>query len=558
MAKNRKFLEGSKPTIMDGARFVGKPYGSKRIEVSIILRFKPSSVSLADHAKCLYKYPYEHMSHEEYESHFGASTDDIELIKKFAAEHRLDVMDIDAASRCVTLEGTVEAFSMAFVVGLEEYEHPDHPGSFHTHKEQISIPAELHGIVTAVFGLNNQPMLNPHMGTVEHTGTEGGDHQAAIKPFKPPQLAEYYNFPKDLTGKGQSIAILAIGGGYKIEDLRYYFENIINVPMPNITVEYGENSPGSGSWMRDVEICQDIEITGSIAFEADIHVYFADNNPHGISSAIRKMINDKNTIISISFGAAEGKLEKTWGGPSLSEMNNLFTRVSLHGITVCISSGDFGSYGKVDDGKPHVYFPASCQYVMACGGTQFTFRDNIIYSEVTWDETVKYKQMNFTLASGGGVSQLFNRPQYQEKADITLKTIDNAENPGVEENRNKGRCLPDVAYYASLSPGYYIYRDNKDDKGGGTSAAAPLYAALVALINEKLEAMGKQPAGCINSHLYEKGNSGEEKLFDDITEGNNDISGLGIYSAAPGWDACTGWGSVNGSKLLEGLLKAQS
>jgi kumamolisin len=557
MKKNRKLLEGSKPTIMDSARFVGKPEGSKRIEVSMILRFKPSIVNLAGHAKSLDKYPHKHMSHDEYESNFGTSPDDIELIKKFAAEHRLDVMDIDAASRCVTLEGTVEAFSKAFDVCLEEYEHPDHPRSFHTHKEHLSIPEELHGIVTAVFGLNNQPMLSPHVGTVEQTGTEGGDHQSAIEPFKPTQLAEYYNFPKDLTGKGQSIAILAIGGGYKVEDLRYYFENIINVPMPNITVEYGENSPGAGSWMRDAEICVDIEIIGAIAFEADIHVYFAENNAHSISSAIRKMINDNNSVISISFGSAESKLEKAWGRPSLSEMNNLFTRASLHGITVCIASGDYGSFGQIEDGKPHVYFPASCQYVLACGGTQFTFQDNKIYSEVTWNETGKYKQMNFTAASGGGASQLFSRPQYQENADIVL-IASNAKNSGVKENGKKGRYLPDVAYYASMSPGYYTYRDNQDDLGGGTSAATPLYAALVALINEKLEAMGKQPAGCINSYLYETGNAGEEELFNDITKGKNDISDLGLYSAAPGWDACTGWGSVNGSKLLEGLLKAHS
>jgi kumamolisin len=130
-----------------------------------------------------------------------------------------------------------------------------------------------------------------------------------------------------------------------------------------------------------------------------------------------------------------------------------------------------------------------------------------------------------------------------------------------------GRLLPDVAGYASVEkPGYQIYLDNRFNTSGGTSAVAPLYAALFALINEKLEKVHKEnpnkykrtSVGCINKLLYELGKNGkgyQQGILNEITKGNNTTPSKKGYKATPGWDACTGWGTINGGKLLEYLLE---
>ena len=112
-----------------------------------------------------------------------------------------------------------------------------------------------------------------------------------------------------------------------------------------------------------------------------------------------------------------------------------------------------------------------------------------------------------------------------------------------------------MAGHSGLKAGYKLYLHGGLHAGGGTSAAAPLYAALFALINEALEKAGKQGAGFITRLLYNMEDDWKKKVFNDITTGNNDLYKLGFYNAVPGWDFCTGWGSINGQALLEYLLQ---
>ena len=213
-------------------------------------------------------------------------------------------------------------------------------------------------------------------------------------------------------------------------------------------------------------------------------------------------------------------------------MDSLFQDAAALGVTVCAAAGDDGSSDirdqSQDDGKLHVDFPASSPFALACGGTRLEAANGKITREVVWNEG---RQDG---ATGGGVSQVFDLPAWQKNANVP-------ESP----SGSRGRGVPDVSGDADPLTGYVVRIDGRDGVIGGTSAVAPLWAGLVALLNEKL---GK-PVGYLNPVIYGL----PEGVFRDIDQGDNDVSRQGKpYKAGPGWDACTGLGSPNGAALLGG------
>jgi kumamolisin len=226
--------------------------------------------------------------------------------------------------------------------------------------------------------------------------------------------------------------------------------------------------------------------------------------------------------VSISWGGAES----TWTAQSLTAYDQAFQDAGLLGVTVCCASGDDGSADNVSDGAAHVDFPASSPNVLACGGTRLESSGGKISTEVVWNDGAGNG------ASGGGVSDHFALPAWQAGANVPVSV-----NPA----HFKGRGVPDVAGDADPATGYQIEVDGQDAVFGGTSAVAPLWAALIALINAQL---GK-PVGFLNATLYAKGTS----ALRDITQGNN-----GAYQAGSGWDACTGLGTPSGQALLTALM----
>jgi kumamolisin len=291
-----------------------------------------------------------------------------------------------------------------------------------------------------------------------------------------------------------------------------------------VSVDGASNQPVGDPNSADGEVLLDIEVVGAIATQAKIAVYFAPNTDQGFLDAITTAVHDnlrKPSVVSISWGGAES----TWTAQSFTAYDQAFQDAGLLGVTVCCASGDDGSTDNVTDGAAHVDFPASSPNVLACGGTRLESSGGKITSEVVWNEGTGNG------ASGGGVSDQFPLPAYQAGAKVPVS---------VNPSHFQGRGVPDVAGDADPATGYQIHVDGQDAVFGGTSAVAPLWAALIALINQQL---GK-PVGFLNTALYAKGTSG----LTDITSGTN-----GAYQAGPGWDACTGWGSPSGQALLAAL-----
>ncbi len=520
----RVSLRGSERKPLPGSEITGQINPNETLRITVVLKRRGEDPAVAGGNAVP-----EQLSHDELAARHGADPADIDLVERFAHHAGLTVVESSLRKRRVVLAGTAAAMSAAFGTELQCYRVNTVGPNFRGRTGMISIPQELQGAVMAVLGLDTRPIAKPHFRIRKR---EGGIRPRAATPntaFTPPQVAALYNFPAGVNGAGQTIAIIELGGGYTAGDLTTFF-NGVGVTEPNvsaISVDGGTNTPGSDA---DGEVELDIEVAGSIAPGANIAVYFAPNTDQGFIDAITDAAHDttrKPSVISISWGGPED----SWTAQSQQAMNAALQDAATLGVTVTVAAGDNGSSDGAADGKLHVDFPASSPYALACGGTTLQGRGNSISSETVWNETAQNEG-----ATGGGVSNVFPLPSYQNSAGV----------PANPETNFVGRGVPDVSGDADPATGYQIVVDGQNEVVGGTSAVAPLWAGLIALINQKL---GKS-VGFANPVLYSLNETG----FHDITSGNNDDSGLGAYSATAGWDACTGLGSPDGSALLNALL----
>jgi kumamolisin len=522
--QSRQPIRGSERAPVAGAHPVGPTAPDERIEVTVRVRRRSAGASLGAGQAMGGSLPRErrYLSRAELAATHGADPADIAKIEEFAHEHGLDVVEASLARRTVRLSGTARSLSDAFGVQLQEWEGLQ--GRYRGREGAVHVPSELQDIVVGVFGLDNRPQARPHLRRL-------GEAAGAARPragtasFTPVQLAQLYNFPSDVQGQGECIAIIELGGGYRASDLEAYFGQL-GLPVPTVSavsVDGGHNNPTNAN-SADGEVMLDIEVAGAIAPAAQIVVYFAPNTDAGFLDAITTAVHDtlrNPSVISISWGAPE----KEWTQQAMQNMDDAFQEAATVGVTVFSAAGDDGSSDRENDGLAHADFPASSPNGVGCGGTNLEVSGGSIVNEVVWNGGPMGG------AGGGGISDAFGLPSYQSDARVP---------PSANSDRRVGRGVPDVAGDADPASGYQVRVDGQDLVFGGTSAVAPLWAGLTALLNQKL---GK-PVGFLNPLLYGVASSG----LRDITAGDN-----GAYAAGPGWDACTGLGSPDGAKLLAAL-----
>jgi kumamolisin len=347
-----------------------------------------------------------------------------------------------------------------------------------------------------------------------------------------PQVAEFYQFPANTDGTGQTVGIIELGGGYKEADLSTYFSGL-SLAVPSVTavgVDGGANTPGSDA---DAEVMLDIEVIGGVAPGAAQVVYFGPNTDQGFIDAISEAVHASPTPIAISI--SWGQSEDQWSGQSRTAMDSVFADGAALGVTVTVAAGDNGaSDDPSGQTSVHCDFPASSPNALACGGTKLIGSTSTyaISSEVVWNELASQEG-----AGGGGVSDVFPLPSYQASAGVPTSAGGGA----------TGRGVPDVAGNADPVTGYLVVVDGQSEPIGGTSAVAPLWAGLIARL---AQATGQQ-FGLLQTVLYNGVAAGSAAAgFNDIVIGDN-----GAYKAGPGWDACTGLGSPNGTELLSILSK---
>lgn len=450
----------------------------------------------------------------------AADPDDMQDVRTFAAAAGLDVAGVNLAARSIRLRGTAATMSAAFGTDLGAYETADL--RYRGREGSIYLPEELDGVVVAVLGLDNRPTARAHFRiavpptrTTAHADSAATPAEPAAVPtgYSPREIAAAYGFPADVNGSGQTVAIIELGGGFRTNDLTMYFGGL-GLPTPTVEaveVDGATNAPGADA---DAEVMLDIEVIGAVAPGVTMAVYFGPNTTDGFYDAIAAAVHDnarRPSVISISWGQAEAG----WTPSQLDAYDALFTDAGVAGISVYVATGDNGATDGDDDGGLHVDFPASSPAVVGCGGTKLTLDGTTITDEVVWNELSTNEG-----ATGGGISSHFSTPAYQISAGLA----------------DEGRGVPDIAGNADPSTGYIVRVDGQNEVIGGTSAVAPLWAGLTALANQRNGAV----TGAPHVSLYTT-----PTALRDITVGDN-----AGYSAATGWDACTGLGTPRGDLVV--------
>jgi kumamolisin len=555
-----------------GARMTGPVDPNETVVLCIVVRRKPGAPPLPDHqywmsvAPGRRKFP----SRSEFAAKYGAAPSDLDAIAQFCRTIGLSILDSSAARRSVVASATAAVVAKAFHVELKRYATPNE--TYRGHEGCVQLPSEIADIVEVVLGFDNR-----RLGTHASNGGPPG-----ATPLTPIQVAQFYQFPlftgsgqwKDATG--QTIGILEFGGlstlgDAMIPDFQKYFNSLgIAKPPQVITVPANQTYYGGGPPLqpdpRDAEVALDVEVAGAIAQGAKIVVYFgagftgSNQMPDelGWQTLVTTAITDdtnKPSILSISWGAPEAD----WPPGTVGMMQTVFQEAAAAGITVFAASGDCGASGyplqSANYSPPpgmNVQYPASDPSVTGCGGTVLLGPPPSLQQQ-TWNDS-SYQGG----ATGGGISSLIPTPAWQSHVMANGKAL-------------SWRGVPDVAGNASTYSGYDLTLYGKKTSTlsildptviistyAGTSAVAPLYAGLTALINANLfpsSATTQNSVGFLNPTLYGLTPTYASFVFQDIDDMafNTFNQALG-YQSVKGWDPCTGWGSINGVQLLETLL----
>ena len=452
----------------------------------------------------------------------GAAPADVALVTETLSALGLSVVMADDPSRRVRVSGTVARLSRVFGVELQRVERRLADGRTAGHRQRsggLSVPAALDGVVIAVLGLDDRPQARAQYRIAAGAATNAS--------YTPPQLGAIYRFPPGADGSGNTVAIIELGGGFAQSELDTYFAGL-GVTSPSVTaigVDGGENQPGQDPQGADGEVLLDIEVAGSLAAGAQFKVYFAPNTDAGFLDAVSEAIHASPAPVAISI--SWGQSEDEWTGQARTAMDDAFADAVALGITVTAAAGDNGSSDGASRGV-HADFPASSPHVLACGGTTLIADPSTatISAETVWNGGASGG------ATGGGVSDTFPLPDWQSTVGVPAA----------------GRGLPDVSAVADPATGYQVLVDGTRAVYGGTSAVAPLWAALVACL---AQATGTR-FGLLNAALYDGVSAGTPAPgFRDIVDGSN-----GAYSAGPGWDPCSGLGTPDGEALLAKLRSA--
>jgi kumamolisin len=491
-------LPGSERTALHAGADTGPADASERAELTLVLRRRAPG-------------------------ELGAAADDVERVTSVLSGLGLSVTSVHPASRRVMVAGTIGELTDAFGTSVRMAQTG---GVTHRYREgALYLPQPLDGIVEAVLGIDDRPQARPHFRPAAAAATQP-------KSYSPAQVASIYRFPTAFDGTGQTVAVLEFGGGFATSDLSAYFGGL-GIPVPSISavsVDNAQNQPGSDPQGADVEVALDIDVIGAAAPGATQLVYFAPNSDRGFVDAVSDAAHATPAPIAISI--SWGQSEDRWTAQGRTALDNAIADACALGITVTVAAGDNGSSDGATDGSVHCDFPASSPHALACGGTRLEASGDAITTETVWNDGAGGG------AGGGGVSDVYPVPTWQETAGVPPIA---STGPGPAG----GRGVPDVAGNADPQTGYQLMSGGKARVVGGTSAVAPLWAALIARL---AQATGTR-FGLIQPTLYAGITPGTEvQGFNDIVTGNN-----GAYSAGPGWDACTGLGSPAGPALLTRL-----
>ena len=464
---------------------------------------------------------------EQFTERFGPTPEDYAALHAFARANGLKVAATHPNRMLLDVEATAADIEKALHVNLRVYQHPNEPRTFYAPDADPSVDLNLP--VAGIKGLDSfsrpQPrfsatLLSQAANAAPCTGSGpigtymGNDFRAAYIPGSP------------LTGAGQTVGLVQFDG-YYTNDIATYVRRagLPSVTLSNVLLD-GFNGVPSGMG-GEVEVALDIEMAISMAPGLDkVIVYQA--GPYGNWYDILNRIATDNLARQIGCSWYEP------GGPADPVTDAIFQQMAAQGQSFFSASGDYGAFaGPID-------FPDDTPYITLVGGTTLstTGPGGERVSETVWNWNNGY-------ASGGGISTSYAIPSWQARVDMSA-------NHGSTMMRN----TPDVALTAD---NIYVVANGLDYVVAGTSCAAPLWAGFTALINQQAAANGRLSVGFLNPSIYALGLEPCYTMgMHDTTTGSNvtPYTPPNMFLAAPGYDLCTGWGTPNGTNLINALVPA--
>ncbi len=536
--KHHSVVEGSHRKRSKGARRVGDANPREKLELTLSLRGPtlPPADELAEGR----------LTQAEFRKKYCASARDAQKVAKALKGFGLKIESTTLETRSMRVSGTVADVEAAFHARLGIYESRSQ-GRYRDREDNYKVPPGLRGIITAILGLGQRRVVKKRLAA--------GKGEVALKPFGPADFERHYHFPHG-DAAGQKIAIAEFVDEWFPDDVAAYCRfykrpvpKLVAVPMHMRLRNRRQVAKLRGGARNDAlgdakEVMMDTEIIAGLCPKAAISVYFGHDTQKGWVDMLDRVIKDRPVVFSMSWGATEDG--RDWAPAAVDAINERLHVAAALGITICASAGDDGSSDEQDDGKAHCTFPASSPFVLAVGGTQMEHHEGQLIERV-WHKKPGRRTPNRKRrsgATGGGVSTRFPRPKWQ---DVRVKSL----NKGSID----GRVVPDVSALSG-PPWYAMVLNGKWTTGGGTSASAPLWAALIARINALLPKDKRHRF--LTPQFYKTSAFGEplgKHVCHDVTIGHNASiphPGLG-YAAGPGFDAASGWGTPIGTSLLLAL-----
>ncbi len=529
----RHFVHGNTPAAVKRLRAMENLSTTNQLHLAIALPLR-NQAELDALLKNIYNPAspsyHQYLTPAQFAEKFGPAKSDYQTLIKFAEKNGLKITGTHANRVVLDVAGSVADIEKTFQVKMQVYNHPKERRTFYSPDTEPSVDASMEVSILSISGLNNyslpkpaslhitparQPPVSPTLAGSGPGGTfRGLDFRAAYVPNSP------------LNGTGQSVALLEFDGYYS-NDIAAYEQtcSLPYVTLTNVPVRGGVKKPGSAN----DEVSLDIEL--AIAMAPNLSRVVVYEEPVSI-------FNWPDILSQIADDDLAAQISCSWFNPYSPgpdpASEQLFQQMASQGQSFFSASGDADAF----DGQ--IPFPDDSPNVTIVGGTMLTTGAPLgpRLEETVWNQ-------GGGIGTGGGVSTYYPIPSWQQGINTFLT------NGGSTVARN----IPDVALTAE---NIWIRTGNGSTETiGGTSCAAPLWAGFMALVNQQALAAGKPLAGFINPAIYEIGNDSffNFQPFNDITMGNNTwTSSPNAFFAIPGYDLCTGFGTPNGTNLINALV----
>jgi kumamolisin len=497
------------PGLDSGAHRTGSVSADQQIHVAVSLapRDKTGLDAFVAKVSDPHSASYGHyLTKQQFAARYGRTNAEVSRLTQYLRAQGLKVGTVHSGNLLVDASGTAAQLEKAFSTKLSTFKDAKSGRTFYANEAAPTLPTDIASLVTDVSGLNNRNRLRHQApSSVKPQDGPGGG-------YTPEQLTGGYDVPGSADGSGQKVALLEFDGFEQSNIDQYDSQYKLDSPAPTVQQVDGGSGPLGGG---QVEVELDIEMLNAIAPKADVTVFEGPNSDAGEVDTYQAIVDSGIPTASISWGLYEGGRTSS----NIQAVDAVFEQGAAQGTGFYAASGDGGS-DDAGNGTTSVDFPASDPFVTGVGGTTLSVgSDDSWSSESAWS------------GGGGGTSDVFTIPDWQK--------------PDQQSDGGGQRQVPDVAALADPTPGLSIYSQGSWGTVGGTSAAAPEWAAFATLYNQQASAAGKPNLGFANPALYQASGDG----FHDITSGSN-----GAYDAGTGWDFTTGLGSYDATALSSELL----